>query len=69
MSEVHCDVCEKGKTKSVALKNHYCNSCQHSFMRCGTCNRYGHDHRKRPQRCMDYCPQCNEKLRDGDLLA
>ena len=64
MSRIRCSVCDK---KFAVLKRYYCDLCQCSFSLCGRCETFGRDYVKSPQPQRSYCPQCNEKLRGGDL--
>ena len=62
MCRARCVVCDE----KALLETCYCNSCQRSFSLCVKCEVLKPDYRQ-PE--PSYCPQCSEKLRDGDPVA
>ena len=65
MSTAGCNVCG-GKYMFLFLEIRYCNSCQRAFSLCVKCEVLRPEYRQPDE--PGYCPQCNEKLRDGDLV-
>ena len=64
MSKALCSVCE---VRYLDTKPHICDSCENTYMLCSVCDDDRHPYWKRPQRRRDYCPECNEKLENGEL--